>query len=179
MSENLNFKTDYYKITKLIEPNVIEVEGTWFIKLKGVRDSSEEELKNILNENNIVRVIPHSRSEDARIISDVWLGNTHVNRQFSNYKIDNFIQAFEYWNSSNSNDKNVAEDELIEAFDVAKPLINNSELEHSFNSWIKSRYPQRRTELVPSIDRADIKEEIQNQMIKAFNNWKEESDSDE
>ena len=100
MSENLNFEPGYYKITKLVEPNVLEVEGTWFIKLKGVGDHTlKEELKKWLKENNIVRVIPYSRSNDARIISDVWLGNTHINKQFPNYETDNFIQAFGYWNS--------------------------------------------------------------------------------
>ena len=87
MNENLNFEPGYYKITKLIEPNVIEIEGTWFIRLKGVSDNTEpEELKKWLKESNVVRIIPYSRSNDARIISDVWLGNTYINRQFSNYK---------------------------------------------------------------------------------------------
>ena len=43
MNENLNFKPGYYKITKLVEPNVIEVEGTWFIKLKWVGDHTPKE----------------------------------------------------------------------------------------------------------------------------------------
>jgi len=47
MNTNLHFKPEYYKITQLVEPNVIEVEGTWFIKLKGVSDSTpKEEIKN-------------------------------------------------------------------------------------------------------------------------------------
>ena len=86
MNNGLNFKPDWYKITKLIGPNVLEIEGTWFIKLKGIDDNTpEEELKKWLKEGNIVRVIPYSRSKDARIISDVWLGNTHINRQLSSY----------------------------------------------------------------------------------------------
>ena len=86
MSKNLYFEPDYYKITKFLAPNVLEVEETWFIKLKGVDDNTNsEELKKWLKEGNIVRVIPYERSPDARIISDVWLGNTHINRQFSNY----------------------------------------------------------------------------------------------
>ena len=87
MSDNLYFKPDYYKITNLLAPNVIEVENTWFIKLKGIDDNADiKELSKWLKEGNIVRVIPYSRNEDARIVSDVWLGNTHINRQFSNYK---------------------------------------------------------------------------------------------
>ena len=87
MSENLNFEPGYYKVTKLVGSNVIEIEGTWFIKLKGVSDHTlKGELQKWLQENNIVRVIPYERSDDARIISDVWLGNTHINRQFSNYE---------------------------------------------------------------------------------------------
>ena len=88
MNSLLNFKPGYYKITKLIGSNVLEVEGTWFIRLKGVdeENSKKEELEKWLKKDCIVKVIPHSRSQDARIISDVWLGNTHINRQFSNYK---------------------------------------------------------------------------------------------
>ena len=97
MNENLNFKPEYYKITKLIEPNVIEVEGTCFIKLKGVSDTTpKDEIQKWLKKDNIVRVVPYRRDSDARIISDVWLGNTQINKQFTNYKKDNFIQAFEY-----------------------------------------------------------------------------------
>lgn len=81
-----NFKPGYYKITSLVEPNVIEIENTWFIKLKGVGDNTElEELKKWLKEGYIVRVIPYQRNNAARIISDVWLGNTHINRQFLSY----------------------------------------------------------------------------------------------
>ena len=85
---NLNFESDYYQVTKLVKPNVLEVEGTWFVKLKGVDDDSTdpEELEKWLKKGNIVRVIPYERNNEARIISDVWLGNTHINRQFSNYK---------------------------------------------------------------------------------------------
>ena len=87
MSANLHFEPGYYKITKFVGANVLEVEDTWFIKLKGVDDNTpEDEIKKWLKEGNIVRIIPHSRSNDARIISDVWLGNIHVNRQFANYK---------------------------------------------------------------------------------------------
>lgn len=88
MSTNLHFKPGYYKITKLIGANVLEIEDTWFIKLSGIDDNTpEEEIKKWLKEGNIVRVIPYSRSKDARIISDVWLGNIHINRQFANYKV--------------------------------------------------------------------------------------------
>ena len=86
MSEVLNFKAGYYKVTQLIEPNVIEVEDTWFIKLKGVGDNTKpNELHDWLKEDVYVRVVPHSRNNEARIISDVWLGNTNINKQFSSY----------------------------------------------------------------------------------------------
>ena len=86
MSADLNFKPDWYKITKIIGPNVLEVENTWFIKLIGIDDNTpKEELQEWLKEGNIVRVIPYSRNDEARIISDVWLGNTHINRQISSY----------------------------------------------------------------------------------------------
>ena len=87
MSSNLHFEPGYYKVTKLMGPNVIEVEGTWFIKLKNVsNNTSKGELEKWLQESNIVRIIPYERGDGAHIISDVWLGNTHINRQFSNYK---------------------------------------------------------------------------------------------
>ena len=176
MSENLNFKPGYYKITKLIEPNVLEVEDTWFIKLKGVGDHTpKEELRKWLQESNVVRVIPYSRSNDARIISDVWLGNTHINRQFPNYKTDNFIQAFRYWSSKKdySEEKIKAEEELIKAFYIAKPLISNK-LGYSFNIWIESRYPRKRTDSMPLElgENFKRKEQVQDQMIKDFNNWR-------
>ena len=101
MKDNLYFEPGWYKITKLWPPNVLEVEDTWFIKLKGVGDDTpKEELTKWLKENYMVRVIPYRRDNTARIISDVWLGNTHINRQFTNYKMDNFIQAFKRWHDS-------------------------------------------------------------------------------
>ena len=76
----------YYRITKLIVPNVIEIDGTWFIKLKDVGEQTkEDELEKWLSEGDFIKVIPRFVENDARIISDVWLGNIHINRQFSNY----------------------------------------------------------------------------------------------
>ena len=76
----------YYRISKLIAPNVLEIEDTWFIKLKGVGENTpKEELEKWLSKDDFIKVIPRSLREDARIISDVWLGNIHINRQFSNY----------------------------------------------------------------------------------------------
>ena len=176
MSENLNFKPGYYKITELVEPNVLEVEDTWFIKLKGVGDHTpKEELIKWLKKSNIVRVVPYSRSNDARIISDVWLGNTHINRQFPNYKTDNFIQAFREWKNHKkdySEEKIKAEKELIKAFYIAKPLISNK-LEHSFNSWIESRYLRERTGSMPLGLEENFrrKEQARDQIIADFNNW--------
>ena len=173
MNTNLHFKPEYYKITQLVEPNVIEVEGTWFIKLKGVSDSTpKEEIKKWLKESNIVRVVPYRRDNDARIISDVWLGNTHINKQFSNYRRDNFIQAFEYWKSSNSERFSPAEDELIRAFDIVESEIKTS-LKGSFKNWMKSRYPQPQERINIAGEIHNRRERLKNQMIKDFNEWKE------
>ena len=175
MNKNLNFKPGYYKITKIVESNVIEVEGTWFIKLKGVGDSTpKEEIKQWLKEDNTVRVVPYRRSSDARIISDVWLGNTHINKQFINYKLDNFIQAFEHWNRSISVERfSSEEDKLIQAFYIAESEINRP-LKDSFKKWIESRYPQKRvngtTLSVGAI--SEKREQLKNQMIKDFNEFR-------
>ena len=76
----------YYKITKLITSNIIEIENTWFVKLLGIDDQTEKkELEKWLSEGNLVKIIPRHLSNDARIVSDVWLGNIHINQQFSNY----------------------------------------------------------------------------------------------
>ena len=84
---SVNFIPGYYKVTKLIKPNVIEVDDTWFIRLEGVgEDLKTNELNKWLKIGNSIRVVPYERSNDARIISDVWLGRVHINRQFSNYK---------------------------------------------------------------------------------------------
>ena len=101
MDESLNFNPGYYKVTKLLEPNVLEIEdldilhhNMWFVKLKGIRDNTpQEELKKWLREGSIVRVIPYKQNAEEQITSDVWLGNTHINRQFPNYKRDNFIPS--------------------------------------------------------------------------------------
>lgn len=83
----LNFKPGYYRVTQLIEPNVIEIDGTWFVRLEGVDENTKEgELSKWLDVGNSVRIVPYTRSNDARIISDVWLGRVHINRQFSNYQ---------------------------------------------------------------------------------------------
>ena len=83
----LNFKPGYYRVTQLIEPNVIEIDGTWFVRLAGVDENTGEgELSKWLNTGSSIRVVPYERSNDARIISDVWLGRVHINRQFSNYQ---------------------------------------------------------------------------------------------
>lgn len=178
MSTVLNFKPDYYKVTRLLAPNVLEVEGTWFIKLKGVSDNTPpEELKKWLKEENIVRIIPYRRNNEARIISDVWLGSIHINRQFPNYKIDNFIQDFERWNISRKKHgigTIETEKELVKSFYMAESLIDRK-LKHSFKKWIESRYPQKRTGPVPvGIEEiASRKEEARDKMIEAFNFWKE------
>ena len=83
----VNFNPGYYRVTKLIRPNVIEVDDTWFIRLEGVgEDVKTDELSKWLKVGNSIRIVPYERSNDARIISDVWLGRVHINRQFSNYK---------------------------------------------------------------------------------------------
>ena len=176
MNKNLNFKPGYYTITKLVGPNVIEIEETWFVKLKGVSDHiSKKEINKWLKEGNTVRIVPYKRSNDARIISDVWLGNTHINKQFPNYKRDNFIQAFEYWNSFNVERCSSAEDELIRAFYIAEPIIK-APLKYSFKKWVGSRYPQMRVGSIPPPLGAIAKkrEELKNQMIEDFSKWRKE-----
>ncbi len=87
MAECDLLEAGYYRVTKLIAPNVIEVEDTWFIKLKGVGEQTEkEELEKWLSQGDFVKVLPRSVANDARIISDVWLGSIHINRQFSSYE---------------------------------------------------------------------------------------------
>ena len=58
----------------------------WFVKLKGVGDDTHiEELKKWIKKDNVIKVIPYIRRNDAKIISDVWIGNIFINRQFKNY----------------------------------------------------------------------------------------------
>ena len=182
MSADLHFKPDYYKITGLFEPNVLEVEGTWFIKLKGVGDSEpKEELKKWLERGDIVRVIPCWRNSYARIISDVWLGNTHINRQFPNYKRDNLIQSFERWHrawhktkGAFSSESIKAEEYLSEAFQAAWDLTPGA-LKESFTSWSNYGLPQKRAggEMPAGIDEiAAIRKEAADKMAEDFNNWK-------
>ena len=181
MQTNLNFNPDWYKITKLISPNVLEVENTWFIKLKGVGDSTpKEELKKWLKEGNIVRVIPYWRNDEARIVSDVWLGNTHINRQFPGYKKntlkkDNLIQAFKLWHSikdDNVSEKMRAEQEFIEFFNTAWFEVPEA-VQQSFKHWRDCDLPQRRVGPIPiGIDKMMAKREgARDQMIEDFNNW--------
>lgn len=177
MNKNLNFKPGHYKITKIIEPNVIELEETWFIKLKGVSDRvPKEEIKKWLKEGNIVRIIPYRRNDDARIISDVWLGNTHINRQFSHYKIDNFIQAFEYWKNLTNSEQPEAEDELIEAFHRVESEISSFSLKNSFKQWLAFRGPQKRVDsFPPSVDEIiEKREQSKKQMIQDFDEWRKQ-----
>ena len=81
------FKPDFYRVSKIVDCNVIEVDETWFVKLQGIPDDNDpEELKKWLKVDNHVRIIPYARNHEGRIISDVWIGNTHVNRQFKKYE---------------------------------------------------------------------------------------------
>ena len=87
MHDLLGFKAGYYMVTKLYPPDVIEVDDTYFIKLKGlVGKTKRSELKSWIKTDFCVRVVPHYRNDEARIVSDVWLGNVHINRQFPNYE---------------------------------------------------------------------------------------------
>ena len=172
MYENLNFKPEYYTITQLVEPNVIEVEGTWFIKLKGVSNHPQEGVKKWLKEGDIIRVIPYRRSSDARVISDVWLGNTHINRQFSSYE---FMKAFEDWKNVNSEKYSVEEEQLIQAFYRAANLLPES-LKSSFYNWEKNLFPQQKigSRYFETGGAYNKKEQLKNQMIQEFNEWKKE-----
>ena len=84
--DNLCFPPGFYEISKLIGSNILEIQGIWLVKLQGIKDDNPpEELKKWLKVNNVVRIIPHKRDKYAHVISDVWLGNTHINRQFKEY----------------------------------------------------------------------------------------------
>ena len=87
MITQLHFNGGYYRVTQLIEPNVIEIEGIWFIKLEGVDEKTVEgiELQNFLEIGTLIKVIPYNRTDDALIVSDVWLDDVHINKQFPNY----------------------------------------------------------------------------------------------
>lgn len=175
MRDNLNFKPDWYKITKLWEPNVLEIEDTWFIKLKGIGDDvSKEELKQWLKEGNIVRIIPHWRNKDARIVSDVWLGNTHVNRQFPSYERDNLIQTFKRWHDVREDSETIkAEAELSEAFNTAWDLIPGA-LKKSFEKWKTCHLSQKRTgATLGETNEMTKKQSEEIKMIEDFNKWKE------
>ncbi len=173
MDTKLHFKPDYYKITKLWEPNVLEVEDTWFIRLKGIGDNTpKEELKKWLRKGNIVRIIPYWRSNDARIVSDVWLGNTHINRQFPNYKKDNLIQTFDRWHNIRENhdsETRKAEEKLKEAFNTAEGLIPNK-LQKIVTKWINYCLLKKRDGSMPT---GTDEKQLMNQMIENFNKWKE------
>ena len=178
MLDNLSFEPGYYRVTRLVGPNVIEIDDTWFVRLKGVdNDTKPEELKKWLREGYIVRVIPYRRDGAAYIISDVWLGNAHINRQFSNYEIDNFVQAFEEWQKNRNGhfleNKNELED-LISAFHIAKPVIRDKKLKISFENWLE--VPSYKTgEIDPALSISQSVAERENllkAMVENFNQWK-------
>ena len=85
--ESLDLKPGFYRVTRIFEPNVVEVNDMWFIKLKNVNDThkGKGELSKWLQKGHFVKIVPYKRSGDARIISDVWLGNIHINKQLSAY----------------------------------------------------------------------------------------------
>ena len=87
MITKLHFNGGYYRVTQLIEPNIIELEGIWLIKLEGVDEKTAEEgiLQRWLKAGTMVKIIPYSRTEDALLVSDVWLNDIHINKKFSNY----------------------------------------------------------------------------------------------
>ena len=185
MDKSLNFNPGYYKVTKLLEPNVLEVEeldflnqNMWFVKLKGIRDNTpQKELKKWLRKGSIVRVIPYKQNAEAQITSDVWLGNTHINQQFPNYKRDNFIQVFEEWDKNRKANIYLSREtagELIEAFYMAESLLS-SNLKSSFKSWLESCFPQKRTgDVRPLIEESINKRETaRKKLYKDFYNWKE------
>lgn len=167
----LDFKPGYYTITKLIEPNVLEVNGTWFIKLKGISDKTNKgELGKWLKQNNTVRIIPYRRNSKARVISEVWLGNTHINRQFSCYKKENFIQAFEQWKTHQLPYGQDTED-MISAFYLVEDTLPGK-LKESFAAWVKSRGPKMRTGVEPPPLFSPEGEEREIRMIKDFEDWR-------
>ena len=87
MITKLHFNGGYYRVTQLIEPNIIEIEGIWFIRLEGVdeKTTKQDMLQKWLRIGSMIRVIPYSRTDNALIVCDVWLDDLHINKQFSNY----------------------------------------------------------------------------------------------
>lgn len=167
----LDFKPGYYTITKLIEPNVLEVNKTWFIKLKGISDNtSTGELGKWLKQNNVVRIVPYRRNSEARVISEVWLGNTHINRQFACYKKENFIQAFEQWKTHTLPDGPDTED-MINAFYLVEDSLTGK-LKESFTTWIKNRGPKTKPSAEPPPLSSPEGEEKKTRMITDFENWR-------
>ena len=148
--------------------------------MKGVNDSTApEELKKWLKKGDIVRIIPHWRNKDARIVSDVWLGNIHINRQVSSYKKDNLIQTFNYWHDTRK-DYNIetikikAEERLKEAFNTAWDLIPNT-LKKTVTNWTEYSLSKKKDGPISiGIDKMlEVNKQQTDQMITEFNNWKE------
>ena len=129
-------------------------------------------LKKWLKTDYIVRVIPYKRDNTKYITSDVWLGNVHINRQFLNYKIDNFIQAFEEW-EKNSHFLEIKND-LIRAFHIAKPVIKDKKLKASFENWLESLSYQKEETSSSSLKDQSMteREKLLKEIVKTFNQWK-------
>ena len=178
--DNLDFEPGYYTITDLIGSNVIEVDDTWFIKLDGVSDKeSFKELRKWLEKGNVVRVIPLRRNKDARIVSEVWLGNSNINRQIPSYGLDEFRKAFKEWHNTDDKDsvnKDKKAVKFIRTLSKARYSINDQTLENYIDVWIWSHDSKRKKEGILNkffLYHQYIKKK---KMIKKFYKWEKKID---
>ena len=82
------FRPGYHKVTKILDPTVLEIDDTWFVRVKGVSEDSllpHDKLSTWLSVGNYIKIMPYYRLQDASIVSDIWLGSIFINGSFSNY----------------------------------------------------------------------------------------------
>ena len=91
LNKDLYFKSGFYKITKIIDKDLFQVENTYLIKLKKHDPNTQESdfLKTI--EGHTVQIAPYERNNRSEIISDVWLGGIHVNKEVFNPEENEYL----------------------------------------------------------------------------------------
>lgn len=81
------FEANYYTATSILGPNLFKADDKWLIELLGVpRDGGMDEMHKWVRKDFIVRIVPVTLTCEAYIVSEVWLGSIHLNRQFVNYE---------------------------------------------------------------------------------------------
>ena len=86
------FHPGFYTVTKIIEKDLFQVENVYLIKLKVPYSQFSIKDGTFLNQlkEKIVKIIPHHRNNKGEIISDVWIGDIHINKEvFSDTSITN------------------------------------------------------------------------------------------